>query len=1094
MWGASDQFQFVYQQVTGDVDIVARVDSLLQTDPWAKAGVMIRSSLAAGAAHGFALVSAQAGITFQWRTQVDGQADYVSGATGAAPRWVRLVRRGTSVTAYTATDGATWTSMGSATLALNAAAYVGLAVTSHNPSTSTTAVFSQTSVSPSVSQTPVTPWVSQDIGTPAVSGSSSFDATRNTFTITGAGSDVWGASDQFQFMYQQVTGDVDIVARVDSLLQTDPWAKAGVMIRSSLAAGAAHGFALVSAQAGITFQWRTQVDGQADYVSGGTGAAPRWVRLVRRGTSVTAYTATDGATWTSMGSATIALNAAAYVGLAVTSHNPSTSTTAVFSQTSMTTSAASSLPAPQKDADIGAPALAGSATFQQGTYTIVGSGNDIWNQADQFNYVYQPVTGDIDVSARVASFQGSNSWAKAGVMIRETLDPGSRHALAMSSTGNGTQFQRRIDPGGFSVTTPGPSNAPPMWVRLVRSANQFTAYASTDGVKWTTTGTDTVPMGSAVYVGLAVTSHDASSRATASIDQFKLSQPSAPLNQPPVVSVTAPTGGSTFAAPANITVSAQASDPENRLSRVDFFAGSTKIGSLTAAPFTITWSAVPAGTYALTAVAFDLDGGSTTSAPVTIDVSSTANQKPTVGLSSPTNGATFSAPATIAIAASAADPDGTVARVEFYSGSTLLGTDTTSPYSFSWTGVAAGSYTLKAIAYDNTGASTTSATVSVTVTATTALPSPQADADIGAPALAGSATFQQGTYTIVGSGNDIWDQADQFNYVYQPVTGDIDVSARVASLQGSSSWAKAGVMIRETLAKDSRHAMALSSTGNGTTFQRRIDPGGFCVFTRGPANAPPMWVRLVRSANQFTAYASTDGVKWTTIGTDTVPMGSAVYVGLAVTSHDASSRATAAIDQFKLSQPSAPLNQPPVVSVTAPTGGSTFTAPANITVSAQASDPENRLSRVDFFAGSTKIGSLAAAPFTITWSAVPAGTYALTAVAFDLDGGSTTSAPVSVTVTAATALPTTVSFQKSPDDATLVQSYLLEVFPAGADPNTATATSALNLGKPTPDASGVITLNEASFFNALAPGSYIATVSAVGSGGKGRSAPVSFTR
>jgi hypothetical protein len=81
-----------------------------------------------------------------------------------------------------------------------------------------------------------------------------------------------------------------------------------------------------------------------------------------------------------------------------------------------------------------------------------------------------------------------------------------------------------------------------------------------------------------------------------------------------------------------------------------------------------------------------------------------------VGLSSPSNGATFSAPATIAIAASAADPDGTVARVEFYSGRRCW-TDTTSPYSFSWTGVAAGSYTLKAIAYDNTGASTTSATV-----------------------------------------------------------------------------------------------------------------------------------------------------------------------------------------------------------------------------------------------------------------------------------------------------------------------------------------------------------------------------------------------
>jgi regulation of enolase protein 1 (concanavalin A-like superfamily) len=939
------------------------------------------------------------------------------------------------------------------------------------------------------------PWVAQDIGAPAVSGSSSYSSKNKTFTISGAGSDVWGASDQFQFVYQQVTGDVDIVARVDSLLQTDQWSKAGVMIRSSLAAGAAHGFALVSAQNGIAFQWRAQVNGQSGSASDGTGTAPRWVRLVRAGTSLTAYTATDGATWTNMGSATIALGATAYVGLAVTSHNTSASTTAVISQTSITTASTSSLPTPQQDADIGAPAVAGSATFQQGTYTIVGSGNDIWGQADQFHYVYQAVTGDIDVSARVASLSGSDSWAKAGVMIRETLDPDSRHALALISTGNGATFQRRIDPGGFAVFNQGPSIAAPAWVRLVRSTNQFTGYSSTDGVTWTTIATDTVPMGAAVYVGLAVTSHTTSSTATAAIDQFKLSQPSAPPNQPPVVSVTAPTGGSTFTAPANITVSAQASDPENRLSRVDFFAGSTKIGSLTAAPFTIAWSSVPAGTYALTAAAFDLDGGSTTSQPVTVNVSSTPNQAPTVGLSSPSNGATFTAPATIAIAASAADPDGTVAKVEFYNGTTLLGTDTASPYSFSWPNVAAGNYTLKAIAYDNTGASTTSATVSVTVvTASTSLPAPQQDADVGAPALAGSATFNEGTYTIVGSGNDIWGQADQFNYLYQAVTGDIDVSARVASLQWSNSWAKAGVMIRETLDKGSRHAFALISGGNGATFQQRIDPGGYAVFTQGPLIAAPAWVRLVRSANQFTAYSSTDGVTWTTIATATITMGSTVYVGLAVTSHDASSKATATIDSFKSTQPSAPANQPPVVSIAAPAGGASFTAPANITVTVQASDPNGTVAKVELYNGTTLLGTDTTSPYSFSWTNVAAGSYTLKAIAYDNTGASTTSATVSVTVTAATSVPTTVSFQKSADHDTLVQYYLLEVFPAGSDPNTATATSALNLGKPTPDASGLITLNEASFFSALAPGSYIATVSAVGSGGKGRSTPVAFTR
>jgi len=203
------------------------------------------------------------------------------------------------------------------------------------------------------------PWVAQDIGAPAVGGSSSFDATQKTFTITGAGSDVFGTSDQFQFVYQQITGDVDIVARVDSILHTDPWSKAGVMIRSSLAAGAAHGFALVSAQKGMAFQWRAQVNGQSASASGGKGTPPRWVRLVRAGTTLTAYTSTTGATWKSIGSATIALGATAYVGFAVTSHDALAPTTAVISQTSVSTP----LPAPQKDADIGAPALAGSARF-----------------------------------------------------------------------------------------------------------------------------------------------------------------------------------------------------------------------------------------------------------------------------------------------------------------------------------------------------------------------------------------------------------------------------------------------------------------------------------------------------------------------------------------------------------------------------------------------------------------------------------------------------------------------------------------------------------------------------------------------------------
>jgi regulation of enolase protein 1 (concanavalin A-like superfamily) len=473
------------------------------------------------------------------------------------------------------------------------------------------------------------PWLARDIGALSIAGNSSFDPSQNAFTLTGAGADIWGVADQFHFTYQQISGDVDVVARVDSILHADPWSKAGVMIRSSLAAGAAQGLALVSAQKGVAFQWRGQLNGTSTNTAGDAVAAPYWVRLVRAGTRLTAYSSSNGTTWKTIGSATIALGTSAYVGLAVTSHIATAATMAVVSRTTVTPL---SLPAPQKDADIGSPPVPGSAKFRLGTYTVVGSGADIWGQADEFNYVYQPIAGDMDVSARVASLQGPSTWTKAGVMIRESLADDARHALVLISTAKGSAFQRRIDPGGFSFNTAGPAIAPPGWVRLVRSGNQFTAYTSTDGVKWTTIGTDTVPMGATVYVGFVVTSHSTSAAATASIDQFKLTQSGALPNQPPIVKLTAPAGGSTFTALGDIVISAQASDPENRLARVDLYAGTTRIASLTAAPFSGTWKSVPAGSYSLKAVATDLDGGTATSLPVTITVatSTTATVPTTV--------------------------------------------------------------------------------------------------------------------------------------------------------------------------------------------------------------------------------------------------------------------------------------------------------------------------------------------------------------------------------------------------------------------------------------------------------------------------------
>lgn len=192
-----------------------------------------------------------------------------------------------------------------------------------------------------------------------------------------------------------------------------------------------------------------------------------------------------------------------------------------------------------------------------------------------------------------------------------------------------------------------------------------------------------------------------------------------PVNQPPTVALTSPTSGTAYTAPATVNLAANAADSDGTVSKVEFYNGSTLLGTDTSAPYTYSWANVGAGSYTVTAKAYDNGGLSTTSSPVTFTVSSGGtggNLPPTVALTSPAAGSSYTAPASIAIAANAADSDGTVSKVEFYNGSTLLGTDTTAPYTYTWSNVALGSYTLTAKAYDNSGAATTSSPVTVTIT------------------------------------------------------------------------------------------------------------------------------------------------------------------------------------------------------------------------------------------------------------------------------------------------------------------------------------------------------------------------------------------
>jgi hypothetical protein len=161
----------------------------------------------------------------------------------------------------------------------------------------------------------------------------------------------------------------------------------------------------------------------------------------------------------------------------------------------------------------GYPASVGSFTEGPlGTYTMTGSGADIWAQSDEFHYAFKTLSGVGSITARVESVSDTDSWAKAGVMIRETLDAGSRHAMMVVTPGSGVSYQRRIDTSGNSIDDTTGGITPPYWVKIERSlAGAFSAYSSANGSTWQQLGvSDNIQMGANVYIGLAVTAHNAS--------------------------------------------------------------------------------------------------------------------------------------------------------------------------------------------------------------------------------------------------------------------------------------------------------------------------------------------------------------------------------------------------------------------------------------------------------------------------------------------------------------------------------------------------------------------------------------------------------
>jgi glucose/arabinose dehydrogenase/regulation of enolase protein 1 (concanavalin A-like superfamily) len=411
-----------------------------------------------------------------------------------------------------------------------------------NPPTSTT----YTANYDQVTSTLPSPWHNADVGSPLIAGKADYAVSDQTFYVDGSGADIWGTNDQSHYVYQTLNGDGTIVARLRYQTNSSAWAKAGLMIKQSTTAGSPYVDALVTPNVspntpningvgctpdgcnsplppitpavgyGVHMQYNFKSDKSVTSASAlaGFNSPNEWLKLQRTGNTFTSWFSTDGNTWTQIGTTNVTMTGAVTIGLFVTSHNIEQTSTVAFDNVQVTIPSNNPVPPPWNDTDVGSPAISGSASYTNGTFTVNGEGVDIWGTNDQFNYVYQNVSGNGTLIARVTSQSNTSANAKAGIMFKQSTTAGSSYILIAVAPGGGVKVQYNFNgsSGGGTYTFPN------VWMKLTRAGNKFTAYVSADGSNWTQVVSKTLTITTNATFGLFACSHNVKVLGTATFD------------------------------------------------------------------------------------------------------------------------------------------------------------------------------------------------------------------------------------------------------------------------------------------------------------------------------------------------------------------------------------------------------------------------------------------------------------------------------------------------------------------------------------------------------------------------------------------------
>jgi M6 family metalloprotease-like protein len=425
------------------------------------------------------------------------------------------------------------------------------------------------------------------------------------------------------------------------------------------------------------------------------------------------------------------------------------------------------LPSPWTKTDVGTTSVTGFAAFDSGSFYLESYGNSIDYASDNFTFVYQTLYGDGSIVARVKEYKNpSREESKFGVMIRESLASNAALAMISKRPTFGIKVQQRTA-SGYDLGSDNGYGSEHLvelytWLKLTRTGNTITSHVSKDGFTWIKKGEQTIYLPAEVKIGIFATGHVSGYPARAVFDNVEVTGVSAcpngggkltgtPIGTPGSYYNYGNTHDKAFDGDIYSFFDADASDDvawtglslggdytitgirfyprydyTDRMvggkfqgsNVADFSTGVVDLVTLSNEP-NYDWNCVPVintATFKYVRYISPSEGWGNVAEIEFYGTGVASNVAPTISITSPSANASFVAPASVNITANASDADGTISKVEFFVGTTLVATDYTAPYSYTWNTSTAGAYTITAKATDNDGAST-SASVTISVTA-----------------------------------------------------------------------------------------------------------------------------------------------------------------------------------------------------------------------------------------------------------------------------------------------------------------------------------------------------------------------------------------